>query len=137
MKTNSSLNAPFMLPFSPGSEIEVIWPFVREEVNLYGARQMSWRPGVRRSARLVDAEHPATADALGVMILSVVSVHRPGHFPTRVFYCRRWRAPDGREFGKVQLRIESLGSFRRRAKGYRVPFRLAGDADEIQPFAAE
>lgn len=57
------------------------------------------------------------------MALDVVATFKPGRFPERVFYTRRWVDPDGREFGKTgRLLIATAGQFRRLLKGYRHPF---------------
>lgn len=66
----------------------------------------------------------AVADAMGAQVITVVSVHRPGRFPTRVFYTRQWRDPDGKLFGKGNLRVLSIHHFRTLTRGYRHEFRL-------------
>lgn len=44
----------------------------------------------------------------GAMLLTVVSLHKPGPtYPERAFYIRQWRDPDGRVFGKNNLRCIS------------------------------
>ena len=49
----------------------------------------------------------------------MVSTHKPGAFPTRVFYTRKWIDPQGKTFGKDALRVTTLGYFRTLTKGYR------------------
>ena len=80
----------------------------------------TWKPGVRSESVDVGME----ADAIGAQILTVVGVYRPGHFPTRVFYSRQWRDPDGKVFGKAKLRITTVPAFVGLTRGYRHPFEL-------------
>ena len=79
----------------------------------------SWRPGVNghRYEQQYDREI-AIADGAGDQILTVVSVHKPGRFPTRVFYTRQWRSPDGVTFGKSRVHIATSEKFRRTATSY-------------------
>lgn len=120
----------------PGSFIEVCYPFVLEEVELppddpeaTGPNKvMSWRPGIR-GVLVPPDESEFVADAEGTMILTVVSTHKPGRFPERVFFTRKWRCPKGREFGKPKLHIVTAEKFRRLARGYQHEYRLLdGDA---------
>ena len=55
----------------------------------------------------------------GEMLLSVVSTHKPGKFPERIFYTRQWKDPEGKVFGKGALRVTTIGTFRRLLRGYR------------------
>jgi hypothetical protein len=107
-------------------------PFVREEVSLMPddpeARVpnviISWRPGIRFQQVGMWGESETVADGVGEQILTVVSEHRPGRYPTRVFYTRQWRSPEGKVFGKPALRIKTRSAFLALAKGYRHSFRL-------------
>lgn len=114
---------------SAGAEIVIAHPFVREEVELYGELTMTWRPGLRYEAetdQIGDYRRVWTAaDGIGEQILTVVSVHQPGRFPTRVFFTRKWRAPDGKVFGATKLHIKTLAAFRRIVRGYRHEFEVA------------
>lgn len=107
------------------------YPFVRETVTLWdqdgGNEVSSWAPGVRMEARYVapdDCETDYIADGVGAIILTIISVHRPGRFPTRVFFTRRWRSPDGKEFGKGGCRCATAEKFRRLARGYAHEFEV-------------
>lgn len=114
-------------PITEGSTFDFPYPFVKE---LYddgdpdGGPSLSWRPGVRFESRVIrgdgefDEVYDAVADAVGRQKLTVVSVHKPGQFPTRVFYTRKWIDPIGREFGKGKLHIKSLASFRLLTQGW-------------------
>lgn len=83
----------------------------------------TWVPGTRRE--MADMERvDLTADGLGTMTLTVVSVHKPGKYPTRVFYTRRFTDPDGKTFGKGRLRITTKSAFNQLARGYRLPHNL-------------
>ena len=109
------------------------YPFVRYVANLAGDdgyyQEEGWRPGCDAEDDERD-EHGYSskvfvADGTGSMVLEVVATFKPGRFPERVFYTRRWIDPDGREFGKAgTLRIATTGQFRRLLKGYRHPFEV-------------
>lgn len=98
---------------------------------------MSWRPGVRFELLAPDGgDNECVADGMGFQLLTVVSVHKPGRFPTRVFYTRKWRDPRGREFGKDGLRVKTLDAFKRIARGYRHEYRLT-NGEELAEHIAE
>ena len=109
------------------------YPFVRYVANLYDEddghpyQTEGWRPGCTAEEDERDEHgYPSkvfVADGTGSMVLDVVATFKPGRFPERVFYTRRWIDPDGREFGKTStLRVTTTGQFRRLLKGYRHPF---------------
>lgn len=109
-----------------GKTYNVRYPFVLEDVELppddpeatQMAKVKSWRPGVKWEQDDEYSDAAACADAFGEMLLTVVDVHKPGRFPTRVFYTRQWKDPNGRVFGKGGLRITTLERFRRISRGY-------------------
>ena len=111
------------------------YPFVRDVANLYDEddgrpyQTEGWRPGCTTEEDDRDEHgYPSqvyVADGTGSMVLDIVATFKPGRFPERVFYTRRWIDPDGREFGKTgTLRIATTGQFRRLLKGYRHPFEV-------------
>lgn len=83
-----------------------------------GKQVPSWKPGIDHTRVAPDDVEPLH-DGEGFIKLTVVDVHKPGDFPTRVFYIRTWIDPQGKEFGKPCLRITTLGHFRRLAQGWR------------------
>jgi hypothetical protein len=107
---------------SPGDVFEIPHPFVREKYNTMDDEGVCeseyWRPGVRMIEN--GRGHPDyRCDGKGVQILSVVSVHKPGKYLERVFYTRRWRTPDGIEFGKRKLWVKARSAFIVLLSGYR------------------
>ena len=100
----------------------------------------TWRPGIR----WVEGSHSnpyddgtgqdAVADGMGFMLADIVSVHKPGRFPERIFFVRTWQTPDGKIFGKTKLRITTTHAFRQLIKGYRHEFELveSGSTDEVK-----
>lgn len=115
-----------------GDVFKVPHPFRRTRVTLYetdydGSRSYetdTWAPGVYTQMIPPD-DCEWVADAIGHQVLTVVSTHKPGpRYPTRVFYTRQWRDPDGKTFGKTKLRILSEPAFNRLRRGYRYEFRL-------------
>lgn len=114
-------------PIQIGAVFEVPHPFILDDYEGLDEdgpfKTKSWRPGTRpEMCGPEDCE--MVADAMGVQIVTVVSTHKPGRFPERVFYTRRWRAPTGREFGQGKLHTKTSQAFRRLIKGYRHPFQL-------------
>lgn len=123
-----------------GERFEVRYPFVRDTYTEYeqdaegggSFEAPTWKPGTRvenwHSPIWTGEDVPCptdVADAIGTQILTVVGVYKPGRFPTRVFYERRWRDPDGKEFGKTKCRMTTVPAFRALASGYRHPFEMA------------
>lgn len=111
-----------------GKTYSVRYPFVRDEFELppddpeatQMAKVKGWRPGVEfDSEAAYYGDTGAAADGDGEMLLTVVSTHKPGKFPERVFYTRQWKDPDGRVFGKCALRMTTTGNFRKLLRGYR------------------
>lgn len=106
-----------------GDVFRVRYPFCRASSEILGEEGVvtvqGWKPGT-----YAEGEDPfswvstALADGVGLMILTVVSTHKPGKYPARVFYTRRWIDPDGREFGCSGLRVLVESKFRRFAAGY-------------------
>ena len=89
-----------------------------------------WRPGCTletdENAGGYFPEKHYVADGVGSMVLDVVATFKPGRFPERVFYTRRWVDPDGREFGKPnKLRVTTAAHFRSLLKGYRHDFEVS------------
>jgi hypothetical protein len=106
----------------PGESYATPYPFVRE---LYddgdpdGGPRDTWRPGTRFEETSPEGAADCIADAIGQMELMVVSLHKPGEFPARVFYLREWIAPNGSRFGKRKLRMTTVSNFRALLRGYR------------------
>jgi hypothetical protein len=117
----------------PGAMIEVGYPFVIE-IDQLDPTFKRWKPGCTFDNPDDDSRSRAVAfaDAMGTQILTVVSVHKPGKYLTRVFYTQRWRDPGGAEWGKDKLHVKALGAFRKLLRGYRYRFDLdEPDATQI------
>lgn len=108
-----------------GDVFRVRFPFVRKMRTVWdiedpfaGASQVeTWVPGVaNRFVPPDDGE--AYANGEGWQILTVVSVHKPGRFPARVFFTQQFEDPDGGVFGKNKCRILTQSAFRHRLAGY-------------------
>jgi hypothetical protein len=103
----------------------VRYPFVRKHVDEHFGGCFAekgphfWMPGVgHRPCSPEDSE--AVANGEGWQILTVVSTHKPGRFPTRVFYTQQWEDPDGKAFGRQSCRVLTEQAFRARAAGFGV-----------------
>lgn len=113
----------------PGMVFKGRYPFIRVKVSLCDEdgpyEAMSWKPGVNHEPYYVppgECNYETVADGEGEILLTVVSIHKPGRYPTRVFYTRKWRAPDGHEFGKNGCRVATAEKFLRLAGGYRFEY---------------
>jgi hypothetical protein len=101
------------------------YPFVRTTHTEFDGDGYSevrtWKPGVEMEQVYIppdDCDTECVAEGVGEIILTVVSVHKPGRYPTRVFFTRRWRDPGGKEFGKNACRVATVEKFRRLSRGY-------------------
>ncbi len=109
-----------------GKEYRVKFPFIASSYNTDwgdgGAIEDSWKPGTY----FVETgyEEDAVADGEGFILLTVVDRYKPGRYPERTFYIRKWQDPDGKVFGKDCLHMTTTGNFKRMLKGYRHPYSL-------------
>lgn len=105
-----------------GDEIINEYPFVRVTYTDWRedglCDEVSWRPGCEYEQCGPEGETAAVYDGLGKQILSIVDLHKPGSFPWRVFYTCKWVSPEGKVFGKNRLRITTIETFNRRARGF-------------------
>lgn len=112
---------PLPIPNS-GDVFEVEYPFVRvtyEAFDEEGTQTLlTWKPGCQYEYIGPEGETEAVYDGMGKQVLTVVDTFKPGHYPMRVFYTRKWIAPDGREFGRSNLRICTLEKFNRLTRGF-------------------
>jgi hypothetical protein len=119
---------------SPAPEVyEVRYPFVRDVYQAVDGdsegfgyvKVPTWKPGVRNEDVYPD-DCIAVADGVGLMRLTVVSRHRPSpKYRERVFFTREFVDPDGRTFGKKQLRMLGAQAFKRIATSFRVEYEMA------------
>lgn len=110
-----------MTELKPGQTFLVDYPFVRETYTQFdeggGCEVESWSPGVRYEDVPPDSCE-MVCDGWGKMRLEVVSVHKPGAYPARAFFTRKWCDPDGHVFGKGKLHIKSVTRFRQLAERF-------------------
>jgi len=106
----------------PGAVFTTPYPFVRDTYHSVNGPIPTWRPGVR--VELLSHGWEEVADAVGEMHLRVISTHKPGHYPERVFYTRRWRDPERHMFGASSLKVATTYKFRSLMAGYSSQYRL-------------
>lgn len=122
----------------------VPYPFCWEKFTAYpvkygpGVETDTWRPGTQmvdggEYGRYGEQELSAVSHGMGFMLAEVISIHKPGRFPERVFFTRTWETPDGKQFGKQKLRITTTAAFRRLIKGYRYEFELVEEDGPSEP----
>lgn len=114
-----------MSEITAGSVFEVVYPFVRETYSKFDGEDYieapTWKPGCRYEeyqSGYQELDTKAVADGMGKQILTVVDVHKPGEYPTRVFYTTTWISPDGKAFGKGKLKMTTVSAFKRRTEGF-------------------
>lgn len=125
-----------MSAWLPGQVVEVDYPFVLSVFRGYGDERETWTPGVRYVYVSPYGDSDSVFDGMGKQILTVVSTHKPGRFPERVFFERRWVTPAGKTFGKSKCHIETAQKFSRLARGFQHECRAATDS-EIEKYRAE
>jgi len=116
-------------PWQPGEVIQVTYPFTRYVFKGYDQEdgefeRPSWKPGAEYQGEDYRGRRVFVANGDGKQIITVVSVHQPGPFPTRVFFTRKWVDPDGTTFGKNALKIKTADAFRRMVRGYAFRYRV-------------
>lgn len=119
--------------YEPGERFEFSYPFARStyarfdgDEDGFGTTEVpTWKVGVRHADK-GEGDVESLADGLGRCVLTVISVHKPGKYPVRVFFTRTWVSPDGKAFGKGTCRVTTAAAFATLAHGYRHPFVLAG-----------
>lgn len=120
---------------NPGDVFVVKYPFVRCDVELWDGElsytKKSWRPGCEFDYDYSGGSS-AYADGVGEMHLTVVSTHKPGKYPERIFYTRKFKDPDGAFFGKTKLHIATVEKFRRISASYREEYALANDEEDVE-----
>jgi len=106
------------------------YPFVKDsytERDEEGEHEAKcWRPGVVVVEDYTTGKVDAFADGVGKQIVAVVGVFKPGNFPPRVFFTRKWQDPSGKLFGNGKLRILGISAFRRMVRGYRYEYAIRG-----------
>lgn len=100
-----------------GDVFTVEFPFLRDEYDDGETCSQTWKPGGNVVENYIGRLY-AQCHGKGHQELTVVSVHQPPGFPTRVFYTRKWIDPDGKKWGKNALRIKTADAFRRTATRY-------------------
>jgi hypothetical protein len=125
-----------------GKTFEVECPFVHSvytEFDEDGSHTtLTWKPGIEWVMVGPEGEADARAHGMGLVRYHVVSVHElPRPFPARVFFTRRWVAPDGREFGRNKLFIMTVEAFRRRLAGYKPGGFDRWTKMEVEPLSPE
>lgn len=124
-----------------GDEFRFAYPFVRStfmdfeddgEGRLQGKERATWKPGIFYQYTSHYGDSDCFANGTGEAILTVISTHKPGKFPARVFFTRRWKDPDGKEFGRHKCHVATLQKFSRLTRGYAYEYKITTDAAEKQ-----
>ena len=96
-----------------GQVYRVEFPFVRMFDNQFGDNYESWKPGYTTDPHEDGYGVILKATGMGVAIIKIVSVcNLPGRYHQRIFFTRKWEAPDGYSFGNGHLEVRTIGKFK-------------------------
>lgn len=111
-----------------GEAFTFTYPFIRSvfsEMDGDGVSEIpTWKPGVRFE-NTISGDTYSLADGLGFQTVTIVAPFKPGKFPERIFFTRKWTDPEGKVFGKGKLHIKTAGGFRSLISGYRHRYELS------------
>ena len=120
-----------------GQEHRAAFPFIRTTydampddcmINAMPVEHPTWRPGVEHE-QCNSGDTWSFAHGDGEVVYSVIAAFKPGKYPSRIFYLRNWIDPDGKRFGRNNLRISTTQHFRMLLKGYRHDYEI----EEVEP----
>jgi hypothetical protein len=125
----STARLQFKRPIEIGDKFAVLYPFLRCKFTNYmdedQAELDSWKPGIEMVGIYPD-DSAAACDDHGWLLSEIIGIYKPGRFPRRVFWQRKWQDPDGRVFGgKLQITTEE--KFRRLNTRYQHDYELKRD----------
>lgn len=91
--------------FEAGEVFERVHPFtwVTERRGATEDVVERWRPGAWDTKPIAPDDAIAACNGLGTVKFSVVSVHTPPGYPTRVFFKREFTQPDGEKYAASKL----------------------------------
>ena len=101
------------MKYEAGQVLERWTPFILEDKEIMsfdpdigpGSTTIkSWRPGTRSEPIGPEDARPVW-DGDGAEIRTIVAIVKIDNRTTRILYRRRWRKPDGEEFGKNTVRM--------------------------------
>lgn len=77
-----------------------------------------WRPGAWETKYIYPDDACALAHGVGRVQFTVVSVHTPPRYPTRVFYTRQFFMPDGSPYASSRLKNCIANKFAKDIKAF-------------------
>lgn len=96
-----------------------------------------WRPGAWESEPRHNDDPMPACHGLGFVYFKVVSVHKPGRYPTRVFYTRRFVTPDDEALPESGCLCVTMEKFKRLRKDFYVPYVVVEPSKEVTERLAE
>jgi hypothetical protein len=126
-----------MSEIEPGATFTALYPFTRTEVELWDTDGLStvpsWRPGARAQVYTGPDSAAPACHAEGQAEYHVISRHKPGRFPERVFYTRVFITPGGFRFDGPKsraLRWATVAQFKRMIAGHPFDYVVEPDAPQ-------
>lgn len=127
-----------MSKYCSGQVFEILAPFTFDMVDVIDweceipmpTTVPSWQPGFTHEFGY-GGESEMVCHGFGHVIYTVIDFHAlPKPYPARVFYTRKFRDPEGREFGKTKLNTRSAAAFTRLVSQHVWP--LSSRCDDIK-----
>lgn len=105
-----------MRDITPGAVFERIHPFtfVQEHLSSDPADVIErWRPGAWETVMVAPDDACASCHGEGTVKFTVVSIHSPPRYQTRVFFTRHFVDPEGGIYAPNKLHNRVLSKFKR------------------------
>lgn len=125
-----------MSNYKEGQVVSFKYPFTRVMASTYNGKTNtikcfpSWRPGLWQRDDRPYGDISYWADEMGEQVLTIVSTHKPGGFPERIFFTRKWKSPNGKMFGKNRCCVLAISAFKGLLHGYRHEFEISQGDDK-------
>jgi hypothetical protein len=106
--------------FQPGDVFERKHPFtwVVERHGEPDRDTERWRPGAWETKYIPPDDACAICHGEGTVKFTVVSVHTPPKYPTRVFFTRQFFMPDGKPYASSRLKNCIIAKFSKDIKAF-------------------
>lgn len=128
-----------MSEYETGAVIECKWPLTwclhyQPQIGP-GHAILGWRAGVFPRDGDGGSYQSYTewdANGEGVARFTVISVHKPGKYPARVFYTREFVSPDNMPIHNKERRLHicSVAAFKKRVEGWPYSYDVYDDREE-------
>lgn len=120
-----------------GAQFVRTHPFTLDTTGAYKWRPGAWEKEPRAAQGYWERDDIAACHGLGFVYFTVISVHKPGRYPTRVFYSRHHVTPDNEVLPESGCLCVTMEKFNRLRKDFQVPYVVVGPSEEVTARLAE